>query len=63
LDIEFEQAWETTSDWNEDDVDAVTEEWGVCWGDEEENQGEGDGEGGRLDAPTGYAEMVTNGRG
>ncbi|QRW12820.1 CTD kinase subunit gamma CTK3 protein [Ceratobasidium sp. AG-Ba] len=30
----FEQAWETTSDWNEDDIDAVTEEWGQCWGEE-----------------------------
>ncbi|KAB5592802.1 CTD kinase subunit gamma CTK3 protein [Ceratobasidium theobromae] len=35
LDIEFEHAWETTSDWNEDDVDAVNEEWCLCWGDDE----------------------------
>ncbi|KAG8752430.1 hypothetical protein FRC11_008356, partial [Ceratobasidium sp. 423] len=35
LDIEFEQAWETTSDWNEDDVDAVMEECGLCWGEDE----------------------------
>ncbi|CEL52579.1 hypothetical protein RSOLAG1IB_05784 [Rhizoctonia solani AG-1 IB] len=34
LDIEFEQAWETTSDWNEDDIDAVIEESGLCWGDD-----------------------------
>ncbi|KAH7334672.1 CTD kinase subunit gamma CTK3-domain-containing protein [Rhizoctonia solani] len=35
LDIEFEQAWETTSDWNEDDEDAVVEECGLCWGEGE----------------------------
>jgi hypothetical protein len=35
LDIEFEQAWETTSDWNEDDIDAVNEESFLCWGDDE----------------------------
>ncbi|CUA66967.1 hypothetical protein RSOLAG22IIIB_02875 [Rhizoctonia solani] len=35
LDIEFEQAWETTSDWNEDDIDAVMEECGLCWGEAE----------------------------
>ncbi|EUC57523.1 CTD kinase subunit gamma CTK3 protein [Rhizoctonia solani AG-3 Rhs1AP] len=35
LDIEFEQAWETTSDWNEDDIDAVAEECGLCWGEGE----------------------------
>ncbi|GAB1523472.1 hypothetical protein RhiTH_006622 [Rhizoctonia solani] len=38
LDIEFEQAWETTSDWNEDDIDAVVEECGLCWGDERDIQ-------------------------
>lgn len=74
LDIEFEQAWETTSDWNEDDVDAVNEEWNVCWGDEEmEGYEAGNGEGGNLEGPTGmggaghmgggHPETPTNGRG
>ncbi|GBE80906.1 CTD kinase subunit gamma [Sparassis crispa] len=30
LDIEFENDWETTSDWNEDDDDAVVEENELC---------------------------------
>ncbi|KAF8608171.1 hypothetical protein BDV93DRAFT_519231 [Ceratobasidium sp. AG-I] len=74
LDIEFEQAWETTSDWNEDDVDAVNEEWGVCWGDEEmEGYEAGNGEGGSLESGigmggvahvgSGHLETPTNGRG
>ncbi|KAG9094210.1 hypothetical protein FS749_012927 [Ceratobasidium sp. UAMH 11750] len=59
LDIEFEQAWETTSDWNEDDIDAVTEEWGLCWGEE------GCEDGGGFEAQSGvgaYAEATANGR-
>ncbi len=32
LDIEFENAWETTSDWNEDDDEACNEENGLCFG-------------------------------
>jgi CTD kinase subunit gamma len=31
IDIEFENAWETTSDWNEDDIDAVMEEYTLCF--------------------------------
>ncbi|CAG7850739.1 SubName: Full=Uncharacterized protein {ECO:0000313/EMBL:CCA68504.1} [Serendipita indica DSM 11827] len=31
IDIEFENAWETTSDWNEDDIDAVYEEYMLCF--------------------------------
>ena len=31
LDIEFENDWETTSDWNEDDDDAVQEENELCF--------------------------------
>ncbi|KAI6124666.1 CTD kinase subunit gamma CTK3-domain-containing protein [Pisolithus croceorrhizus] len=31
LDIEFENEWETTSDWNEDDVEVVVEEREVCY--------------------------------
>ncbi|KAG5642516.1 hypothetical protein DXG03_002617 [Asterophora parasitica] len=31
IDIEFENEWETTSDWNEDDVDAATEEADLCF--------------------------------
>lgn len=31
IDIEFENAWETTSDWNEDDVEAVAEEDALCF--------------------------------
>jgi len=31
LDIEFENAWETTSDWNEDDDDAVLQEIELCF--------------------------------
>jgi len=31
LDIEFENDWETTSDWNEDDDDAVVEENELCF--------------------------------
>lgn len=32
LDIEFDNAWETTSDWNEDDEDAADEENLLCFG-------------------------------
>lgn len=31
LDIEFDNEWETTSDWNEDDDDAVAEENALCF--------------------------------
>ncbi|KAH0835808.1 CTD kinase subunit gamma CTK3-domain-containing protein [Lanmaoa asiatica] len=31
LDIEFENEWEATSDWNEDDVEAVMEERVLCY--------------------------------
>ena len=31
LDIEFENEWEATSDWNEDDVEAVVEERELCY--------------------------------
>lgn len=31
IDIEFENAWETTSDYNEDDVDAIAEEYSLCF--------------------------------
>ncbi|KAI1784407.1 CTD kinase subunit gamma CTK3-domain-containing protein [Ganoderma leucocontextum] len=40
LDIEFDNEWETTSDWNEDDDEAVAEENTVCF----PPHGEGDGE-------------------
>jgi CTD kinase subunit gamma len=30
LDIEFENEWEATSDWNEDDVEATAEERELC---------------------------------
>jgi len=32
LDIEFENEWETTSDWNEDDDEATTLETNLCFG-------------------------------
>jgi len=31
MDIEFENEWETTSDWNEDDEEAVVEENDLCY--------------------------------
>jgi CTD kinase subunit gamma len=31
IDIEFENEWETTSDWNEDDDEAVAEENDLCY--------------------------------
>ncbi|KAG8829881.1 hypothetical protein FRC17_005841 [Serendipita sp. 399] len=31
IDIEFENAWETSSDWNEDDIDAINEEYALCF--------------------------------
>ena len=31
IDIEFDNAWETTSDWNEDDDEAVAEENALCY--------------------------------
>ncbi|KAL5531820.1 hypothetical protein ACEPAF_5383 [Sanghuangporus sanghuang] len=31
IDIEFDNAWETTSDWNEDDDEAVAEENSLCY--------------------------------
>ncbi|KAL4063044.1 CTD kinase subunit gamma CTK3-domain-containing protein [Scleroderma yunnanense] len=31
LDIEFENEWEATSDWNEDDVEAIIEERELCY--------------------------------
>jgi len=31
LDLEFDDAWETTSDWNEDDDDAIAEESELCF--------------------------------
>lgn len=31
IDIEFDNEWETTSDWNEDDDEAVTEENKLCY--------------------------------
>ena len=72
--IEFEQAWETTSDWNEADVDAVNEEWSVCWGDEQMGSYEaGNGEEGGMESGigmggvghvgVGHFETPTNGRG
>ena len=52
LDIEFENEWEATSDWNEDDVEAVMEERELCYphlrrrGEGEgQDQGQGEGEG------------------
>lgn len=37
IDIEFENAWETTSDWNEDDMEAVAEEDVLCFPDKSTN--------------------------
>jgi len=37
IDIEFENAWETTSDWNEDDVEAIAEEDALCFPDKPTN--------------------------
>jgi CTD kinase subunit gamma len=31
IDIEFENGWEATSDWNEDDDEAVAEENDMCY--------------------------------
>ncbi len=31
IDIEFENEWETTSDWNEDDDEAIAEENNLCY--------------------------------
>lgn len=31
IDIEFDNEWETTSDWNEDDNEAVAEENELCF--------------------------------
>jgi len=31
IDVEFENAWETTSDWNEDDDEAALEENALCF--------------------------------
>jgi CTD kinase subunit gamma len=31
IDIEFENEWETTSDWNEDDDEAAAEENNICF--------------------------------
>lgn len=31
IDIEFDNEWETTSDWNEDDDEAVAEENNLCY--------------------------------
>jgi CTD kinase subunit gamma len=31
IDIEFENEWETTSDWNEDDEEAAVEEADLCF--------------------------------
>jgi len=33
IDIEFENAWETISDWNEDDVEATADEDALCFPD------------------------------
>lgn len=35
LDVEFEEAWETTSDFNEDDLEIIGEEDGKWWGGED----------------------------
>ncbi|KAI0666956.1 CTD kinase subunit gamma CTK3-domain-containing protein [Trametes maxima] len=40
LDIEFDNEWETTSDWNEDDDEAVAEENELCFLDSGENDGD-----------------------
>jgi hypothetical protein len=34
IDIEFENEWETTSDWNEDDDEAALEENALCYASE-----------------------------
>jgi len=46
LDIEFENEWEATSDWNEDDVETVLEERELCYPHlRKRTEGEGQGEG------------------
>ncbi|KAI0363394.1 hypothetical protein BV20DRAFT_958405 [Pilatotrama ljubarskyi] len=40
LDIEFDNEWETTSDWNEDDDEAIAEENELCYPDAGEFDGE-----------------------
>ncbi|KAI0653590.1 CTD kinase subunit gamma CTK3-domain-containing protein [Cubamyces menziesii] len=42
LDIEFDNEWETTSDWNEDDDEAVAEENELCFAGGDERQGRRD---------------------
>ncbi|EGO00520.1 hypothetical protein SERLA73DRAFT_104838 [Serpula lacrymans var. lacrymans S7.3] len=42
LDIEFENEWDATSDWNEDDVEAATEESELCFSTRDTGQGEGE---------------------
>ena len=45
LDIEFENEWEATSDWNEDDVEALMDERELCYPHlRRRAQGEGQGE-------------------
>lgn len=40
LDIEFDNDWETTSDWNEDDEEAIGEEAELAFRDDEVRVGE-----------------------
>ena len=42
LDIEFDNEWETTSDWNEDDDEAIAEENAMCFPSSEEEGDEMD---------------------
>ena len=42
LDIEFDNEWETTSDWNEDDDEAIAEENARCFPSSEEDGDEMD---------------------
>ena len=42
LDIEYDNEWETTSDWNEDDDEAIAEENAMCFPSSEEEGDEMD---------------------
>jgi CTD kinase subunit gamma len=44
IDAEFEDAWETTSDWNEDDDEAAAEEHALCFPSQMQTQTQAQGE-------------------
>ena len=58
LDIEFENEWEATSDWNEDDVEAVMEERELCFPHLRQRDAQGTGE-----EEVGVEEVLADGEG